>query len=170
VLGETWVAHHGAHGSQSTRGVLEPKHAGHPVLRGVRDLWGPTDVYAIGDLPDDARMLVRGRILDGMTPDAPALEGPKNDPMMPIVWVRDRPLEGGATQRVVCSTLGSSVDLECADLRRLFVNAVYWGVGLDVPEAAEAEPVGAYEPTPFGFGTHRAGVRAREFSLDAKGF
>ena len=164
VLGETWVAHHGAHGSQSTRGVLEPSQAGHPLLRGVRDLWGPTDVYAVRELPADAVVLVRGQVLDGMTPDSQPVDGALNDPMMPLVWLRERPLADDTTQRIVCSTIGASVDLECEDLRRLFVNAVFWSAGLDVLERADVHPVQPYAPTPFGFGTHRKGLRAADFT------
>lgn len=151
VLGETWVSHHGAHGSQSTRGVLEPPQAAHPILRGVRDLWGPTDVYGIRELPADAVVLVRGQVLEGMTRDSKPVEGPQNSPMMPLVWLRERKLGGGVTQRIVCSTIGASVDLECEDLRRLLVNAVYWGLAMDVPEKANAAPVTPYAPTSFGF-------------------
>jgi hypothetical protein len=46
VLGETWIDHHGEHGKQSTRGVINAEFKSHPVLRSVADLWGPTDVYA----------------------------------------------------------------------------------------------------------------------------
>ena len=168
VLGETWVAHHGAHGSQSTRGVLEPAQSKHPLLRGVADLWGPTDVYAVRDLPADAVVLVRGQVLEGMQPDSKPVEGALNDPMMPLVWLRERPLQGDRTQRVVCSTIGASVDLECEDLRRLFVNAVFWSAGLDVPERANVEPVTPYAPTFFGFGKARPGVRAADFALPAR--
>jgi hypothetical protein len=168
VLGETWVSHHGAHGKQSTRGVIEPALAAHPILRGVRDLWGPTDVYGIRELPADARVLVRGQVLEGMQPDSPPAVGALNEPMLPVVWLRERALEGGKTQRVVCSTLGASVDLKCEGLRRLFVNAVFWGVGLDVPARAEVAVVGAWAPTPFGFGTHVKGVRARDLRPVAK--
>ena len=164
VLGETWVAHHGAHGSQSTRGVIEPAAAQHPLLRGVRDIWGPTDVYAVGDLPAGTQVLVRGQVLEGMQPDSPPLAGPKNEPMMPIVWLRERALEGDAVQRVVCSTIGASQDLQSADLRRLFVNAVFWGIGLEVPEAAEVGLLGEYAPTPFAFGTYTRGVRASDLA------
>ncbi|MFN0244109.1 MAG: hypothetical protein ACKVWV_14555 [Planctomycetota bacterium] len=168
VLGETWISHHGAHGTQSTRGVIEPALAAHPVLHGVRDLWGPTDVYGIRDLPADARVLVRGQVLEGMQPDSPPAAGALNEPTLPVVWLRERELEGGKTQRVVCSTLGASVDLKCEDLRRLFVNAVFWGVGLDVPERAEAAVVGPWAPTPFGFGAHVKGLRARDLRSAAK--
>jgi hypothetical protein len=168
ILGETWVNHHGAHGSQSTRGILEPAHAEHPILRGVKDLWGPTDVYGIRDLPPDAVVLVRGQVLDGMQSDSKPVEGGLNDPMMPLIWLRERPLDNGNKQRILCSTLGASVDFASEDLRRLFVNAAFWTLDLDVPARVDAEPVTAYGPTPFGFGTHRVNVRADGFPGGAK--
>src|SRR5207302_9395545 len=43
VLGETWIAHYGAHQKQSTRGIIAPGMEQHPILRGVYDLWGESD-------------------------------------------------------------------------------------------------------------------------------
>ena len=68
VLGETWVAHHGGHGREATRGVIEPGQESHAVLRGVDDVFGPTDVYAVRSLPADTTVLLRGAILEGMQP------------------------------------------------------------------------------------------------------
>ena len=94
VLGDTWVRHHGKHGSQSTRGVIEPESKDHPIVRGVEDIWGPSDVYAIRDLPEDTRVLVRGQVLEGMSAEDPPLAGKKNDPMMPLIWIREREVGG----------------------------------------------------------------------------
>ena len=46
ILGETWISHHGRHGSQSTRGIRVKGQEEHPILRGIADgdIWGPTDV------------------------------------------------------------------------------------------------------------------------------
>lgn len=89
VLGETWVGHHGVHGKESTRGVINEAFKSHPVLRGIIDLWCPSDVYTAAHLPADASVLVWGQVLAGMRPADPPLEGPKNNPMMPVVWLRD---------------------------------------------------------------------------------
>src|ERR1700682_4880480 len=45
VLGETWIAHHGKHGVQSTRGIVVTGQEGHPILRSIRSgtIWVPTD-------------------------------------------------------------------------------------------------------------------------------
>jgi hypothetical protein len=41
--------------------------------------------------------------------------------------------------------------LKSEDLRRLFVNSVYWGVGLDVPTKASVNVPESYQPSYFGF-------------------
>ena len=115
-------------------------------------------------------MLLEGAVLSGMEPDDPPVEGPQNDPRHPVTWLRERPLEGtDDTQRVVASTLGAAVDLQSEDLRRLFVNACYWGVGLEdaIPERAVVDTVGPYEPTMFGFGGFVEGVDPRSHALEA---
>ena len=169
VLGETWVNHHGHHGVESTRGVVAEAAREHPILRGVDDVWGPTDVYGIRDLPDDATVLLEGSVRAGMTPEAPAVEGEKNDPRMPIVWIRERDLGNDVVQRILCSTIGASQDFASEDLRRLFVNATYWGVGLEerIPERAAAEPVADYAPTPFGFGAFTKGKKPADYAPSA---
>lgn len=166
VLGETWVAHHGDHGSESTRGVVVPAERSHPVLRGVEDIWGPTDVYAVRSLPDDCVVLVEGEVLAGMEPGSPAVAGAKNDPRMPLAWVRERDAREGAGGRVLCSTIGAATDLESEDLRRLFVNAVYWAAGLEdaIPARADVTYVDPYAPSTFGFGGFRRGVRPQDLA------
>ena len=69
VLGETWVNHHGHHGKESARGLIVKENAQHPVMIGVDDVWGPTDVYGVTHLPGDAKVLMQGQVLKGMSPD-----------------------------------------------------------------------------------------------------
>ena len=149
VLGETWIAHHGRHGRQSTRAVFAPGAAAHPVLRGIRDgeIWVPTDVYEVRlPLAGDSRALLLGEVLEGMRPQDPPAAGKVNDPMLPVAWIKTY---RGA--RVFTTTMGSAQDLLNAGLRRLLVNAVYWAVGLEVPARAAVDLVGDYQPQPFGF-------------------
>jgi hypothetical protein len=162
VLGETWVNHHGAHGSQSCRGVIEDANKDHPLLRGVENIWGPSDVYGITKLPDDATVLFRGQVLTGMKPDDGPLAGPKNNPMMPAGWVRKRDLGNGKTQKVICSTMGAATDFVEPGLRRFVVNSAYWACGLDVPAKLDVEPVGDYKPTDFGFNAFKKGVKVSD--------
>ena len=58
MFGDTWVSHHGNHGKESTRGVISRDFKEHPVLKGVDDIWGPTDVYRI-NLPLPKAMKVQ---------------------------------------------------------------------------------------------------------------
>lgn len=161
VIGDTWVSHHGEHGKQSTRGVPNPKLADHPILRGVDDVWGPTDVYGIVHLPPDAKVVMFGQVIDGMKPTDPPADGSKNNPMMPLVWTREYVGARGLPSLVTATTMGASVDLESEGLRRLLVNAVYFGAGLgeQIPPKADVDYVRPYHPSFFGFGTHRKGLR-----------
>jgi type 1 glutamine amidotransferase len=164
VLGETWIAHHGAHGTESTRGLLAPGAEEHPVLRGIGDgdIWGPTDVYAVRlPLPGDARPLVLGQVLVGMRPGSAPVSGSKNDPMMPVAWTKTYSVAGGPAGRVFATTMGAATDMEASGTRRLLVNGCYWAVGLEdrIPAAANVDPVGEFVPSPFGFKGARQGLK-----------
>jgi hypothetical protein len=161
VLGETWVSHHGNHGKESTRGVLNEKFKDHPILRSIADIWCPTDVYTVSHLPTDATVLVFGEVLSGMKPTDAPVEGSKNNPLMPAVWVREYQGARGKSSKIVTTTMGAAVDLENEGLRRLLVNACYWTLGLEkeLPANADVSYVGEYNPTWFGFGKFKQGVR-----------
>jgi hypothetical protein len=109
-------------------------------------------------------------VLGGMTPDAKAVTDGRNDPRMPVAWTREMPLHGSGAQRVLCTTMGAAVDLKSEDLRRLLVNGAYWCLGLaqEIPERSNVDLVGDYEPTMFGFGTHRKGVKPQDLALPAE--
>lgn len=171
VLGESWVDHHGAHAKQSTRGIIAPGAADHPILRGIEpgSIWGPTDVYAVRlPLPGDSRPLVLGQVVADMSPDGPPLAGPKNDPMMPVAWTKSYQLPDGKSGRAFATTMGAATDLPSAGVRRLLVNAAYWAVGLDdqIRPDADVALVGEFRPRTFGFGGAAPGVRPESFALD----
>jgi len=154
VLGETWVSHHGNHGTQSTRGILAKGVEDHPILRGIQngDIWGPTDVYGVRlPLPGDSKPLVLGQVLDGMKPIDKPVAGKKNDPLMPIAWTKSYTGASGKTARTFCSTIASSQDFESEGLRRLLVNACYWGLGMEaqIPAKSNVELVGEFKANPF---------------------
>jgi type 1 glutamine amidotransferase len=167
VLGETWVSHHGHHKVESTRGVVNDAQKSNPILNGVKDVWGPTDVYTVKNLPESATILLFGQVLEGMEPDSKPLAGPKNDPMMPLAWTKTFTGTSGKPARIFCTTMGASVDLACEDLRRLIVNAAYWAVDLEdkIPEKANADVVGEYEPTFYGFGKFKPGLKPSDHAL-----
>ncbi len=164
VLGETWVAHHGDHGVESTRGVVDESNAAHPVLKGMQDLWCPTDVYAVNDITGDPRILAWGQVLSGMDPN----DSPNPDKSrMPVAWTKSYTGDEGNASRVFCTTMGASVDLENAGLRRLLVNGCYWGMEMEDRIQAESsvEFVGDYDPTAFGYGRFAKGVRPSSHAI-----
>lgn len=174
VLGETWVSHWGKHKIEATKGIIEAANASQAVLRGVSDLFANTDVYEAAP-PADATILVRGQILQGMTPDtAPAsyrkataakVEQEVNSPMMPVAWLRVVKNDAGTENKILATTMGAATDLSNEGLRRMVVNGVYWGLGLDVPEKADVTPVGDYKPTMYGFGEFQKGLKPDDFVL-----
>ena len=179
VLGETWLTHWGRHGVEGTLAKVEPANAGHPVLRGVGEIFGDSDVYEAYP-PEDARVLLRGFVLKGMDPAGPLSDAvkrrargdkgaqPVNDPAMPVAWVREVPNAGGKPNRVLCATLGAATDLADPDLRRLVVNGVLWGLGREVPAAADVEPLTPYRPSPFAFDGFLKGKTAAELGEGAR--
>lgn len=163
ILGETWVNHHGDHGKESTRGLLDGTQAQHPVLRGVRDLWGPTDVYGVIHLRPADAVLVHGLVLRDMQPDSPPNW---QKPLMPLVWIREFTVDNGKPGRALTSTLGAAIDFQSEDLRRLLVNACYWLTGLDVPPRADATPVREFKPGYFGFGKFTKNIKPAQLGIE----
>jgi hypothetical protein len=164
VLGETWVAHHGEHKKEATRGIIEPDAKDHPILRGIDEIFGNSDVYTANP-PADAKILVRGQVLKGMNPTDEPVEGKKNNPMQPVVWVREFKNDSGTTNKTVTTTMGAATDLLDEGLRRLLVNAAYWCLGMDVPAKADVQLVGDYKPTMYGFGGYKKGIKPADHEL-----
>ncbi len=171
VLGETWIAHHGHHAKESTRGVIARGQEDNPIVRGCGDIWGPTDVYTVRlPLPGDSKPLVMGQVLVGMNPtDKPLTDDPKkkNDPMMPVAWTRSYTWGDGKKGLCFNTTMGSSTDLSSEGMRRLLVNAAYWAVGLEekIPAKANVDIVGEFKPLPFGFGKFKKGVKPSDLKM-----
>jgi len=162
VLGETWVSHHGDHGKEGTRGVISESATDHPIVNGVSDVWGPTDVYTVGAL-EDAEVLMWGHSTAGMTPDAPIIA---DKDALPVAWTRTYALEGGKEGTAFATTMGASVDLVNEDLRRLIVNACFWLLDQEVPEKADVTFVSHYEPTMFGFDSFKKGKVPADYRLE----
>ncbi len=150
ILGEKWVAHHGRHGAQGTRSVVEPANAGHEVLRGVGEIFGPSDVYTVSNLDAGATILLRGAVTETLSVDSKNIDGPKNNPMMPLAWLREYTSPDGAKKgKAFCTTMGTSEDFADEDLRRLVINAALHLTGLPVPDKSDAAVVDPWTPTGF---------------------
>ncbi len=158
VLGEHWVAHHGAHGKEGTRGIVMKGQEKNPILRGIEpgSIFGLTDVYTVRlPLPDGCKPLILGEVTETLKPDSKAVKGKKNDPMMPVAWTKSYAGEAAdsASGRVFTTTMGASVDLQFEGTRRMLVNACLWAVGLDdkIPARTNVELIGTFKPTQFRF-------------------
>ena len=153
VVGENWLSHHGKHKVQGGRGVIVDENADHPVLNGVSDVFTPSDIYGIDYLDQEkAVVLLRGAVTETLDPASLPITGDKNNPMMPLAWLKTYPApDGNKIGHCFASTAGAAVDLRWEDLRRLFVNAAYHLTGLDVPEKANVTPIDPFDPSFFGF-------------------
>jgi hypothetical protein len=178
VLGETWLTHWGVHGSQATRGIIPASAIRSPILRGVSDVFGTTDVYEASP-PADAQILLAGQVVAGMTPSDPpahyrkkAVTGTEqdvNEPMMPVAWLRTRRNESGKVNRILTTTMGAATDLLNEGVRRFLVNGAYWALGMEkrIPAKSNVDFVGLYAPTKFGFDGFRRGVRPADLEWKA---
>ncbi|MDE0892908.1 MAG: hypothetical protein OSB14_12055, partial [Planctomycetota bacterium] len=134
-------------------------------------------VFGVRELPVDAIVLLRGKVLEGLSPNDVPAEGDKNDPMMPLVWARvtsisDNTPESKETaaplkRRTVCTTLGASEDFKSEGLRRVLVNSAFWCLELEHLIGGETDVtyVGEYAPTPFGHGSFKRGLTPRHYEL-----
>ena len=165
TLGETWINHHGHHGQEGTRGLIDglAERNNHPVIEGVTDIWGPTDVYGITAIPPGAEVLVWGASTAGMTPDS-EINWKKS--IVPVAWTKTYAYETGSPEgRVFTTTMGAATDLVSPGLRRLIVNAAYWAMGMedDIDSKYSVDVIGEYTPTPFGFDGYVKGKTPQDY-------
>lgn len=165
ILGGSFMGHHGNWHRDSTRGDVVAEQKGHPILTGVKDIWGPSDVYRTykegTSLPEDCTALVYGQPLIGR--EYGGEDNPKKEPL-PIAWFKHWKTPSGKSARVFQSTMGSARDLQSAGLRRLVINAAYWGLGLEKEISADSsvEIQGDYEPRASGFNYEKLGVKPQK--------
>jgi type 1 glutamine amidotransferase len=117
----------------------------HPILRGVENVWGPSDVYAITTLSGDSKPLLLGQVLAGMEPTSPPNPAKQ---LVPIAWTKSY-----KTARVFTTTMGHPGDFLNEGFRRMLVNACYWALGMEakIPARAKVNFVAPYSPSPIGF-------------------
>jgi hypothetical protein len=162
ILGETWVSHYGKNHAQSSRLILQADEIGHPILRGVRDVWVQSGGYTADPIAG-SRILALGRILDGMTPDAPAA---KDKQEQPVAWYRAYQSASGKPGRVFTTTHGASEDLLNEGFRRMAVNGVLWAAGLEaaITPTNEIGFVGPFRPSTYSFGGFVKGITPAEMA------
>ena len=161
VLGGVFLEHHGRWHADSTRGIVVEAQKRHPILTGVSDIWGDSDVYRTykvgAGLPAGCTALVWGQPLLGRHHDDPP--NTKLEPL-PVAWIKNWQTGTGKAARVFHSTMGSGTDFQSAGLRRLVVNAVYWCLEMEDAIAAtrSVDIVGDYKPLESGFNYSEIGV------------
>jgi hypothetical protein len=152
VLGEQWVSHHGHHKVEGARSVVEPGAEQHAILRGVSEIFAPSDVYGVVHLTDADQILLRGAITESLDPSSKTLtEDARNKPMQPLAWLHPYQLPDGKAGKSFCTTAGAAVDFVDEDLRRLIVNAAIALTGGEVPAMADVAYVDPFYPTFYGF-------------------
>ena len=171
VVGENWHSHHGKHKIQGGRGFVVPENAKHPILNSVLDVFTTSDIYGIEALDQEAAtVLMRGGVTETLDPASQLIEGKKNNPMMPFVWLKDYDSPSGEKQgKCFATTAGASVDFRGEDVRRMIVNATYFLTDLEVPKKANVEVVDPYEPSFYGFPDKKffveRNLRVQDFEL-----
>ena len=153
ILGEKWAGHHGGHKREGARGVVVEENKDHPILNGATDVFATSDVYGTRNLDQQAAtVLLRGAVTETLEPDSKPIQGPKNDPMQALAWIREYSAPDGTTKgQAFCTTAGASDDFRSEGLRRLVINAALHLTGLQVPENADVTPIDPFEPTFYGF-------------------
>lgn len=148
VLGETWVGHYGPNHKSSTRLDIVPDEAGHPILRGVKDMWAEIGAYNAYPI-EGSEVLANAIPLAGMEPTSPPDE---TKTPMPGAWVREYKSASGKSGRVFTSLYGASGDLVNDGIRRMLVNACLWTLGLEdaIKPDNEIGFVGPFRPTWMG--------------------
>jgi len=150
LFGMTWIAHHGKHKVEGCRSVVEEANKSHQILNGVGTIFAESDVYTARP-PKEVSILLRGIVTETLEPDSAAVKGEKNEPIQPIAWTSLHKNDEGKTNKVFNTTMGAASDLDDANLRRLVVNACYWGLDLKVPAKANVDVPAGYKPTFYGF-------------------
>lgn len=164
LLGGSFMGHHGGWHRESTQGIVVDQQKTHPILTGVEKIWGTSDVYRCHDdeapFPDDCTALILGQPLQSLSPDAP----PNLDKQpLPIAWIKNWTGNQGKESRIFHFTMGSAKDFQNAGVRKLTVNAVYWGLEMEplIRAQAKVDPIGDYEPLGSGFNYQALGVRPK---------
>lgn len=167
IVGGSFMSHHGNWQRDSTRGDIVPAMKDHPILKGVTDIWGTSDVYRTfkeGEgLPEGCTALVYGQPLIGR--EQGGKDNPEKKPL-PVVWFKKWKTATGKEARVLHSTMGSAKDLRNPGLRRLVINGCYWGMELEDEISADRsiDYVGEYKPLDSGFAYENLGVKPKPVS------
>ncbi len=166
LLGGSFMGHHGGWKREATSGIIVDANKMHPVLIGVKDVWGTTDVYRChkeDTVPADCTALLLGQPMKTLERDAPA----NTDKVpLPIAWTKTWVGNGGKSSKILHFTMGSAEDFANEGVRRVVINGVYWGIGMEdqIKADSNVDIVGEYKPMKDGFNYEKLGVKPRPAS------
>lgn len=166
LLGGAFMKHHGGWKREATSGLPVEENKDHPILIGVKDVWGTTDVYRChkeDHVPADCTPLLMGQPMKTLERDAPA----NTDKIaLPIAWTKTWTGNQGKTSRILHYTMGSAKDFENEGVRRFTINGVYWGLGMEdqIKPDSDMSIIGEYVPMKDGFNYEKLGVKPRPAS------
>jgi hypothetical protein len=105
-----------------------------------------------------------GQPLIDLTPGAAANT---NKEPLPVAWTKTWVGNKGLPSKIFHFTMGSAKDFENQGVRRLTVNAVYWGLAMEAAIKADSsvDIVGQYRPLKSGFNYEKLGVQTRKPSF-----
>ena len=165
LLGGSFMGHHGGWHREATRGILVENQKSHPILQGVKDIFGTSDVYRCHNeknpFPKDCTALVLGQPLVSL--EKGAAPNLKKEPL-PVAWTKTWTGNQGKVSRIFHFTMGSAVDFQNTGVRRLTVNAVFWGLKMEkqIKPELSVDIVGEYKPLKAGFNYEMLGVKPRK--------
>ncbi|MEM9346764.1 MAG: ThuA domain-containing protein [Planctomycetota bacterium] len=166
LLGGAFMKHHGGWKREATSGFAVEENKGHPILIGVKDVWGTTDVYRChkeDTVPADCTPLLMGQPMKTLERDAPPNT---NKAPLPIAWTKTWTGNDGKASPILHFTMGSAKDFENEGVRRVIVNGVYWGLGMadQIKPDSDMSIIGEYKPMKDGFNYEKLGVKPRPAS------
>ena len=154
------------------------------MSRGLNDtdIWGPSDVYGIrlNSLAETFEPIVLGKVVKragkrdnddaffGMRPTDTEINAAKSNPAMPIAWTKSYAVPEGKTGRAFNTTMGAATDCVNEGIRRMIFNGMYWALKMEdkIPQTGcDVRLVGKFDPTAFGFGTFRKGMKVSDFEM-----
>jgi len=158
------MSHHGGWHREATIGIPVLDKKSHPILSGVTDIWGTSDVYRCHaedkGLPNDCTALVMGQPAQSLDADAP----PNTDKVpLPIAWTKTWIGNKNLESKIFHFTMGSAEDFANEGVRRIVVNSIYWGLDLSeqIDPTRSVEPIDPYLPMKSGFNYEALGVTPR---------
>lgn len=166
MLGGAFRNHHGGWKHEATSGVIVEENRKHPVLIGVHDVWGTTDTYRChkaDTVPVDCTPLLLGQPMKSLDPGAPP--NTEKQPL-PIAWTKSWVGNQGRESRILHFTMGSAEDFANAGVRRVVINGLFWGLGMEdqIKPDMNVDIVGKFEPMADGFDYDKLGVKPRPAS------